>query len=152
MEKNTEESEKRNPAELIKEAIRRANKKEKQEWTANFVRRLEISKRLKEISLEIKRLDQQEKEIEVPERRRLTGDKIFGMSTEELQAFNEMMEEHNKKLSIWNEKYAEISAERMKLYEESTKLHIEFLSLENEEKWILLSIVLRSQPTLMNYI
>ena len=61
MEKQTE-AEKRNPVDLIKEAISRAGKKEKQEWMANFERRIEIRKRLQEINSERERLEQREKE------------------------------------------------------------------------------------------
>jgi len=152
MEKTIEKTEMRNPIELVKEAVKRANKKEKQEWESNFKRRLEIDKRVKEIWSEIKRLDQREEENKMPERRCLKENEIYTMSNEELESYNKMLEEHNKKFSIWSEKSNLISSEKMKLYDESTKLIKEFNSLEYEEKWILLSIVLRSQPTLMKYI
>jgi hypothetical protein len=152
MEKTIEKTEMRNPIELVKEAVKRANKKEKQEWESNFKRRLEIGKRVKEIWSEIKRLDQREEENKMPERRYLKENEIYTMSNEELESFNRMLEEHNKKFSIWSEKSNLISSEKMKLYDESTKLVKEFNSLEYEEKWLLLSIVLRSQPTLMKYI
>ena len=48
----SEGNQKRNPVELVKEALRRANKKEKQEWRSNFERRVEIGKRVKEIKSE----------------------------------------------------------------------------------------------------
>lgn len=152
LEKTNQETEKRNPLELVKEAISRANKKEKKEWISNFERREKIGKRMLEIDSELERLEQMDKENKMPERRYLKENEIYTMSKEEIESYNEMLEEHNKEFSLWSEKSHSINSEIMKLNKERIGLMGDFFNLEFEEKWILLSIVLRSQPSLMKYI
>ena len=152
VEKSNQENEKRNRLELVKEAISRANKKEKQEWASNFERREGIGKRMREIDSELKRLEQMRKESKMPERQYLKENEIYTMSNQELDSYNRMLEKHNKDFSIWSKKSDSINSEIMKLYGERVDLMVEFFKLEYEEKWIFLSIVLRSQPSLMKYV
>lgn len=152
MEKTIQETEKRTPRELVKETMRRANKREKQERASIVKREKEIFKRMKEIVSEIKLLEQKRRENKMPESEYHTLEEIKAMSVEDLQEWNKRMERRNKEFPAWSSKDDAILSEQRKLNNEFDELHNEFFTLQDKEKWLLLSIVLRSQPTLMRYI
>jgi hypothetical protein len=128
--------------ELLKEVLRRANKKEKQEYTAISDRQTAINQRLEE-----------SKRNKFPEKNsKNDGKRASEMSAEE---FNEWMDRSSKYFDdsfAWSCKCIQNNTERIKLVEEFLKLLIELWTLEANEKWLLISIALRSQPNLMRFI
>ena len=86
MEKTIRETEKRSPKDLVKEAMRRANRKEKQEYKSIVERQKAIGKRIQEIELEHERLEQRNRENKMPNRTYYTREEIETMSNEEMEA------------------------------------------------------------------
>ena len=71
------------------------------------------------------------------------------------EEFNEWMDRTSKYFDesfAWSCKCIQNNTERIKLIEEFLKLLIELWTLEANEKWLLISIALRSQPNLMRFI
>jgi len=80
------------------------------------------------------------------------GKSVVAMS---MPDFNEWIEHTRRELhesSVWSRKNFSIMTKQMALIKELLELSTERLNLEREEKWLLLSIVLRSQPNLLRYI
>jgi hypothetical protein len=152
LEKPNRAIEKRSPRELVKEAMRRANKKERQERVSIVKREKEIFKRMKEIVSEIKLLEQKRRENKMPESEYHTLEEIKAMSVEDLQEWNKRMKRRNKEFPAWSSKDDAILSKQRRLNNEFEELHSEFFTLQDKEKWLLLSIVLRSQPSLMKYV
>jgi hypothetical protein len=69
----------------------------------------------------------------------------------ETQEYNRNTKKYNEELEVYNAKITVIMNERMKLNEEAVALKIEFDGLQEKEKWLLLAIVIKSQPNLLNY-
>lgn len=155
---------------LLKEVLGRAKKEEKQEHKAIIERQIAIAKRIKDIELEIEALMERNRNNEYPKRMDntyhapdKTHDEIMKMSSwefhewcqqiiREASEFNEEGKRWNDGFEIWNAKNTVILNEEFKLIAESISLKNEFYSLEDKEKWLLLSIALRSQPSLMKFI
>lgn len=89
-------------------------------------------------------------------------EEIMGMSSGELHEWCEQIKrdssEYNAESKRWNGDFEQWIAkntvfhrERNKLIDEFIDLKNEFHSLENKEKWLLLSIALRSQPNLLKF-
>ena len=154
---------------LLKEVLARANREQKQEYRVILSRQIEIAKRLQEIQLEIKVLKERERNNEYPKTDDnsyhapdKTHGEIMDMSNGELHEWSEQIKKEtteyttgsgrwNEKMEIWRAKDNVIFDEKLKLFDESIKLNKEFYNIGEEEKWLLLSIALRSQPTLMKY-
>jgi phage-related minor tail protein len=74
------------------------------------------------------------------------------MSNEE---FNEWTKQNSKNFDehfAWTSKTLKIMTQQMKIINEIMELMTELCTLETEEKWLLLSIALRSQPNLLKYL
>jgi hypothetical protein len=159
-----------NQSELIQEVLHRANKAEKQQYKEIIERKLEISKRASEISHEQEVLSERDKINLLPERPSTTyhapdksNKEIMGMSSgdlhewtqqvvKETEEYNYNSKKYNEELEVYRAKNSVLMKERMKLIEESLALKIEFDALEKKEKWLLLSIAIRSQPNLLTFI
>ena len=155
--------------ELLKEVLGRAKKEERQEYDSIVERQNAIGERMREIGLEIDVLVERSKQNEFPKRKDggfhapdKTHDEIMGMSSGELHEwcqqiiretaeYNVESRRWNDGFEVWSAKNTVILNERMKLVDESEELGNEFFSLEDKEKWLLLSIALRSQPNLLKY-
>ena len=169
MKSKFQETDEKSPRELLKEVLRRANKKEKQEYQAIIDRQTAINQRLEEIISEEEDIDEKDEMNEFPESKTAhsspskTHEEIMRMSSGELHEWCEQTcreaDESIAESKRWREEFAEWSTKRnkyllrrMDLIKESITLSTEYLSLEYREKWLLLSIALRSQPNLMRYI
>jgi ATP-dependent exoDNAse (exonuclease V) beta subunit len=139
--------------ELLKEVLRRANKKEKQEYEQIGRRQATNAKRILDIMQEFEELTEESKRNKFPEKNsKNDGKRASEMSAEE---FNEWMDRSSKYFDdsfAWSCKCIQNNTERIKLVEEFLKLLIELWTLEANEKWLLISIALRSQPNLMRFI
>jgi hypothetical protein len=161
--------EKNTRRELREEVLRRAKPKEKQEYAAIIERQIAIAQRMKDMQLETKVLEERDRNNEYPKEMASTyqaPDKshkeIMEMSNGEFHEwcqqihrdaseFNAEAERWNERFAVWNARNTVISNERWKLMGEAADLRNEFDSLKEEEKWLLLSIALRSQPNLLKY-
>ena len=159
-----------NRRKLLKEVVGRARKEEKDEYVTILERQIAIAKRLDEIKMEIEVLSERDKQNKYPEQEfrcfrapDKTHDEIMRMSNGEYHEWSAQVvreaSEHtaecrryNEGFEIWFAKDKVIWDEKMKLIDEGIALKNEFNNLEDKEKWLLLSIALRSQPNLLRYI
>jgi len=163
-------SDKETKRELLRNVLRRTNKEERQKYDSIVERQNAIAERMQEIGLEIDVLSERDKLNKFPEKEFTyfhapdkTHDEIMGMSSGELHEWCEQIKResseynagckrYNEGFDVWFAKTTVISNEKMKLIDESVTLKKEFDSLEDKEKWLLLSIALRSQPNLLKYV
>ena len=159
-----------NNNKLLKEVLCRANKEEKQHYREIINRQIEIYKRMKQIISEREVLNERDKMNQYPAIQNDTSkapDKthteIMGMSNGELHEWSGQIRNETDQyiaeskrwrdeLEVWSAKNTVIFNERMKLTDEFIELEKEYENLEDKEKWLLLSIAIRSQPNLLNYI
>jgi len=154
--------------ELLKEVLRRANKKERQEYDEISDRHDAIIDGIHEIYSEQEQLSERNSKNEYPktvdtEYTLKSPEELMRMNSEETRLWSEQVdreiEENKLKREDWNEKFdkwlAESSAtilRQIELKKEKIGLISEMLALEKKEKWLLLSIALRSQPNLLKYL
>jgi len=154
--------------ELLKEVLRRANKKERQEYDEISDRHDAIIDGIHEIYSEQEQLSERNSKNEYPktvdtEYTLKSPEELMRMNSEETRLWSEQVdreiEENKLKREDWNEKFdkwlAESSAtilRQIELTKEKIGLISEMLALEKKEKWLLLSIALRSQPNLLKYL
>lgn len=146
--------------ELLREVVRRARKEEKQQYLTIVHRQCAIAERMLEIKKEIEILQERSKPNRYPEINQVhIIDKPYDeMSRGEFEEFiqnKRFIEENNNwraRLNLWNIEDNMIFQKKMKLIDESLELKEEFYTLEDKEKWLLLSIALRSQPNLLKYL
>jgi ElaB/YqjD/DUF883 family membrane-anchored ribosome-binding protein len=169
MENSEEDSkDQKDKQEMLKDVLRRSSKKERQEYTAIVDRQIAIGKRLAEIESEqeelIERFDKNEypKDMRISKTKERTIDEIKEMSNEELHSWSEQIEKETEEIKAesetwlekfrkWKAKNGEIISSKMRIIGEAIELLKESHNLEEKEKWLLLSIALKSQPTLMKY-
>jgi len=146
--------------ELLKEVLRRARKEEKQEHDSIVDRQNAIANRMDEITSEMDKLSERDKKNEYPKSHFYTpqAKSANDMSKEEFDDWMRQLKRETEESKQWMEKYDRWNAEnkaimeeRMRLFEQMVKLRLEYDDFEVEEKWLLLSIVLRSQPNLLKY-
>jgi len=153
MERTFQETNERNPKELLKEALRRANKKEKQEYEEISKRQNAIWERVLAIFKEYEELNEESQRNKCPESTPTPDSKrVVAMSTEEFNQWMEQTRRECRESSAWSSKSFSIMSKQMTLIKELIELSSELLGLEREEKWLLLSVALRSQPNLLRYI
>jgi hypothetical protein len=154
--------------ELLKEVLRRANKTERQEYDGISDRQDTIIDKIQEIYSELEQLSDRSSKIEYPKTVDIaytlkSPEELMRMNSEETRLWSEQVdreiEENKRKSEDWNEKFdkwlAESSAtikRQIELTKEKIALMTELLILESKEKWLLLSIALRSQPNLLKYL
>ena len=154
--------------ELLKEVLRRANKKERQEYNEISDRHDAIIDRMQEIQSELEQLSARNSKNEYPKTvdtkyTLKSTEELMRMTSEESRLWSEKtdreIKENRRKSEDWNEKFDKWNAEnsainsrQMELIKENIGLIFEMLVRERKEKWLLLSIALRSQPNLLKYL
>jgi hypothetical protein len=138
----------------LKEVLRRANKLEKQEYEKINKRQSTIA--VKDIALLKKwyELTERSKRSECP--KETTESKnhksVTEMSMEEFNQYSAANNKYFKDSFDWMGENISINTERITITKEILESVIEFWSLADGEKWLLLSIALRSQPNLLKYL
>lgn len=154
--------------ELLKEVLKRANKKEKQDYNEISDQQDAIIDRKQEIQSELEKLSERTRNNENPRMADTkytlkSSEELMRMTSEENRLWSEQIdreiEENRRKTKDWSEKFdkwlaenSAINSKQMELIDESIEIILEMLVLERKEKWLLLSIVLRSQPNLLKYL
>jgi hypothetical protein len=141
-------------SQLLKEALGRANKLEKQEYEkinkrekAIAVNDVALAKKYKELTERNKR---NECPKETPESRNQKP--ASEMSMEEFNQYMAANRKYSKDSFDWINENMTICTEMVKIINEILESVIDLWNLTEEEKWLLLSIVLRSQPNLLKYL
>jgi DNA anti-recombination protein RmuC len=154
--------------ELLKEALKRANKKEKQEYNEINDKQNAIIERKQKIRSEFEKLSERNLNNEYPRTADTkytlkSPEELIRMTSEESRLWSEQIdreiEENRRKTKDWTEKFdkwlaenSAINSRQMELIDESIEIILKMLALERKEKWLLLSIALRSQPNLLKYL
>jgi hypothetical protein len=145
---------------ILKEVVKRANKEEKQQHIAIVERQCAIVERLDEIKKEVEILQEKGKQNKYPEFNGVPiTDKPYSEMTkaefqefiQQCKRFIEQAEDWRARHSLWSIEDNTIFQKKTKLINESLELKEEFYALKEKEKWLMLSIVLRSQPNLLKY-
>ena len=154
--------------ELLKEVLKRATKKEKQEYDKISDQQDAIIYRRQKIQSEFEKLSERTGSNEYPRTADTkytlkSPEELMRMTSEESRLWREQIdreiEENRRKTKDWAEKFdkwlaenSAINSRQMELIDESVEIILEMLALERKEKWLLLSIALRSQPNLLKYL
>jgi hypothetical protein len=161
MDKKPENLDEKNQRTILKEVVRRASKEENQQHIAIVERQCAIVERLDEIKKEVEFLQEKRKQNKYPEFNRvhITDKPYSEMSRAEFEEFIQQCKRFNEEAENWRAKHGSWSIEddtifqkKLKLIDESFELKEEFYALKEKEKWLMLSIVLRSQPNLLKYL
>jgi hypothetical protein len=139
--------------ELRKEALRRANKQEKQEYGEIREKKIAILKKLKVAQMEYDGLIERNKRNEYPKDSTKSNNKPASqMSNEEFSEYMKQSNKHSEEHFAWTSESIAIMTEQVKIVNEFIESIIELNNLGTDEKWLLLAIALRSQPTLLKYL
>jgi hypothetical protein len=137
---------------LLKEVLARANKKEKQEYENISSQQCAIAKSLLSIKKEFGELTKESKQNKYPDNAPRKQKPVSQMSSEE---FNDYMREYDRYFNAhfqWAGKCIENNTKRIEVVGEFLKALFEIIYLQEQEKCLLLSVALRSQPNLLRYI
>jgi hypothetical protein len=141
-------------SQLLKEALGRANKLEKQEYEKINKRQSAIA--VNDVALMKKwdELNERSKRNECPKETTESRNQkpASEMSMEEFNHYMDANRKYSKDSFDWISENTAICTEIIKITTEIFESVIELWNLTKEEKWLLLSIVLRSQPNLLKYI
>jgi hypothetical protein len=141
-------------SELLKEVLGRANKLEKQEYEKINKRQSTIA--VNDVALVKKwnELTELSKRNECPNETAESKNHkpVSAMSMEEFNQYMAANRKYSKDSFDWISENTAICTEMIKITREILESVIELWNLAEEEKWLLLSIALRSQPNLLKYL
>lgn len=154
--------------ELVKEVLKRANKKERQEYSEISDKQNAIMDRMQKMQSEQENLSERNRKNEYPKTvdtkyTLKSPEELTSMTSEESRLWGEQVDreikENRRKTEDWTEKFDKwlaentaINSKQWELIEENIGMIFEMFVLEKKEKWLLLSIALRSQPNLLKYL
>jgi hypothetical protein len=141
-------------SQLLKEVLGRANKLEKQEHEKISKMQSIIAEKNSAMLTKWNELSERSKINECPKETAESKNHkpVKDMSMEEFNRWSEANNKHFEASFAFCNKSIEINTERIGVIKEILESVIELWSLCNEEKWLLLSIALRSQPNLLKYL
>lgn len=151
--KEMENQKQENYEELLKEALGRAKKEEKLKYEKISDRQVANAKRIIAILDEYEELCEKSERNKCPESTPAEDSKrVAAMSSAEFNEWIERTRKESHESFVWSSKTLSIMKDQIVLVKELMELGIELWRLETEEKWLLLSIALRSQPNLLKYL
>ena len=143
----------KNKTELIREALRRAKRNEREEYEEIIKSQVALGERIFAIWKEHKELCESSERNKCPENPEANQTKRASeMSNAE---FSESMKQFNEYISAyfaWSNESIRTATKQTALVNEIIELITELCTSEAKEKWLLLSIALRSQPNLLKYL
>ena len=139
--------------ELLREVLKRANKQEKIDHEEIREKKRVVVKRLKVAQEKFDGLAERSKRNEYPKNAINTYNKPASqMSNEEFSEYMRQSNKHSEEHFAWTSESIAIMTEQVKIVDEFMDSIIELSNLGTDEKWLLLSIALRSQPNLLKYL
>lgn len=141
-----------NNNKLLKEVLNRANKEEKQAHEIMSSKQLTLIESFLALNKKWDKIIEREKANESPKNPTLNDKPVSEMSNGEFSDYVRRWSKYSDEYFTWSNKRLSANTEQIELINEIVKFLIEFYILETEEKWLLLSIAIRSQPNLLNYI
>jgi len=138
---------------MLKEALRRANKKEREEHEQISNKKTAIIERIVALIEEYKELSEKSEKDKCPEDTAPQNKKPANeMSAEEFNEWMAQSRKESRESFEWSSRTLDVLKKQMVLIRELMELSVELCVLEREEKWLLLSVALRSQPNLLRFI
>jgi len=140
-----------NYKKLLKEVLNRANKGEKQAYEILSSKQIALIDSFSALHREWAKIIESKKTDECPKDPTLHDKPVTEMSNTE---FSERMRCWNKYVAeffTWSNRCLSANTEQIGIIGDLGKLLFELYVLETEEKWLMLSIAIRSQPSLLYY-
>jgi hypothetical protein len=138
---------------LLKEVLARANKQEKQDYEKIKDKKSAVSKLVIELQTKLHELAERDRRNEYPKDTAYKCNKSVAEMT--MDEFNEYMKHtssHSEEHFKWTRESISIMTRHAEIMSEFLNSAIELSNLSYEEKWLLLSIALKSQPNLLKYL
>ena len=141
-------------SQLLKDVLGRANKLENQEYEKISKIQSIIAEKNSAMLTKWNELSERSKRNECPKETAKSKNQkpLKDMSMEEFNRWSEANNKYFEASFAFFTESTEINTERIAVIKEIMESAIELWSLCNEEKWLLLSIALRSQPNLLKYL
>lgn len=147
---------------LVKEALKRGSGEERQRFSQIQQRKTAIIVRLREIAVAQEALNLRDNQNILPQKptnNRLPdrNPKTLGLPTRSTRSRQEEAESEAKRqqytiaLQAYHTQNSVALCERFKLMAEGLALQSEYASLEEAEKWLLLSMAIKNQSSLLGY-
>jgi hypothetical protein len=137
---------------LLKEVIDRASKEEKQAYEILNSKQILLIDSFSALISDWTKITESKKGNECPKDPTLHDKPVNDMSNTE---FSEHMRRWNKHVIdffTWSNSCISTNTEQIGIIGDLAKILFELFVLETEEKWLMLSIAIRSQPSLLKYI
>jgi hypothetical protein len=138
---------------LLKEVLARANKQEKQDYEKIKDKKNAAYKLVTESRTKLHELAERDRRNEYPKDTAYKCNKSVAEMT--MDEFNEYMKHtssHSEEHFKWTRESISIMTRHAEIMSEFLNSAIELSNLSYEEKWLLLSIALKSQPNLLKYL
>lgn len=149
---------------LVKEALKRGSGEERQRFSQIQQRKLAIYMRLQEIASAQETLNLRDNQNVLPEKPSTSrapenNTKNLGLSRpkqplsrREEADYDAKRQQYISALKVYHAQTSAGMSERLKLMSECLALQSEYASLEEAEKWLLLSMAIKNQSSLLGYI
>lgn len=136
----------------MKEVLQRANHAERQQYAKIQQQKSALSQRMQEISKQQEALNEKDTSNVLPAKPssniRAPGSR---QATKETDDYNVKRKRYREELEVYRAKNIAILTERTKLMQEFLALKAEFDGFEETEKWLLLSMAIRNQSSLLGF-
>jgi hypothetical protein len=137
-------------AKLIKEALKRANTEEKQQYNRLQQQKAELSQKIATIYGAQEALNQRDQQNISPEKPKIVEYKSMGRQSKE-SVENIAKKRYQEALRAYGAENAAVLAERLRLMAEFLALKAELDGVGEAEKWLLLSAAIRNQSSLLGF-
>jgi Skp family chaperone for outer membrane proteins len=137
-------------AKLLKEALNRANQQEKQQYTDILHQKQALSAKLQDLSAAHTALNEKDQRNVPPEKPSI--DPQVGGRQNKTADYNAKTKRYREELKAYNAQNTAILQERINLIAETLQAKASLDALGEKEKWLLLTMALRSQTNLLNFI
>lgn len=138
-------------SQLLRDVLKKANKQEKQEYENSRNKQRALAERYLDIVKTWSEIAEAEKADECPKDTTENDKPASEMSMGEFREYMRSWGGHMDDYFKWSSRCLKANNEQLRIIGEIMKIMIELRALEEKEKWLLISIVLRSQPNLLNY-
>jgi hypothetical protein len=135
-------------AQLIKEALTKAKPEEKRQYERILQQKVELTQRIQEIGLVQEALNKKDRDNVLPEKPS-TDPQVWSKQSKTAQ--DAKNERYREELRAYNAQNTAILNERIKLINDFLEAKATLDALEEKEKWLLLTMAIRSQPNLLNF-
>lgn len=138
---------------LLKEVLARANKQEKQDYEKIKDKKSAVAKLVIELQTKLHELVERDRRNEYPKDSAYKCNKsVVEMTMDEFNEYMKHTSSHSEEHFKWVSESISIVTQYAEMMSEFLDLEIELKNLSYEEKWLLLSIALKSQPNLLKYL